>query len=442
MKNEPKNKNLLSRRRFLKGIAAGGLLLAGGAYFAKGPLYRQAVTSVRALTEDLQARFLRQLMTADAATSRVLMWQAASRLSQPQVEYRLKGQHDSLTVAAQEDFFTDDGVENLQYLARLENLPPETDYEYRLVSESHASDWHSLKTAGAKTFQCLIFPDSQSSDYSDWENLAQAAARRNPDAAFFINMGDIVDNGEDHPQWQAWFHGVDGIIDRIPFAPLMGNHETYDQNWKVRLPEAYLHYFALPDNGSRDFARYYYDFDYSDVHFMVLNSQWDETEAFKPGLLEEQKQWLQQSAAASTKRWQIVLIHKDVLQYRITKRPERKEGISGLGEAFMPLFDQLGIDVVFTAHLHTYRNRGHIRNFQRDSSGPLYILTGVAGNVRYPGLWVDHALDEKVAPQPETDNYLTLAAEENRLIIKCFLPDGQEIDQAVVEKHDHSPSLS
>ena len=30
MKNEPKNKNLLSRRRFLKGIAAGGLLLVGG----------------------------------------------------------------------------------------------------------------------------------------------------------------------------------------------------------------------------------------------------------------------------------------------------------------------------------------------------------------------------------------------------------------------------
>lgn len=99
----------------------------------------------------------------------------------------------------------------------------------------------------------------------------------------------------------------------------------------------------------------------------------------------------------------------------------------------MPLFDDLGIDVVFTAHLHTYRNRGHIRNFQRDKGGPLYILTGVAGNVRYPGLWIDHALDEKVAPQPETDNYLTLEANENRLVIKCFLPNGQEIDQAAVE---------
>ena len=55
--------------------------------------------------------------------------------------------------------------------------------------------------------------------------------------------------------------------------------------------------------------------------------------------------------------------------------------------------------------------------------------------VRYPGLWIDHALDEKVAPQPETDNYLTLEADKNRLVIKCFLPDGQEIDQTVVEKN-------
>lgn len=68
------------------------------------------------------------------------------------------------------------------------------------MSEKSASDWHSLKTAGASTFKCLIFPDSQSSDYSDWENLAQTAATLNPDAAFFINMGDIVDNGEDHTQ--------------------------------------------------------------------------------------------------------------------------------------------------------------------------------------------------------------------------------------------------
>ena len=424
----------MKRRTFIAGGLGALTLLAGGMFFAKSTWYRKAANSVRNLTGDLDAQFLRQLITADAAHSRTIMWQAEDVLANPAIEYRVKGQAEAQLVPALEDFFTDDGVKNNQYLANLQELQADTDYEYRVVTDTAASGWHTLHTAGTGEFECLLFPDSQSSDYSDWEALAQNAAQRNPQAAFFINMGDIVDNGEDHTQWQAWFHGVNGMIDRIPFVPLMGNHETYDQNWKVRLPEAYLHYFVVPENNSRDFSRYYYSFDYGDVHFMVLNSQWDETEAFKPGLMAEQLSWLREDAGRSRKKWKIVLVHKDVLQYRIHKRPERQEGISDLGRNFMPLFDELGIDIVFTAHLHTYRNRGHIKSFKRDSKGPLYILTGVAGNVRYPGLWIDHQLDEVVAPQPETDNYLTMQVTDEAITVKCFLPDGQVIDTVKVTK--------
>ena len=425
----------MKRRTFIAGGLGALGLLAGGIFWAKGTLYRKAANSMRQLTGDLDAQFLRQVITADSAHSRMLMWQAESPLVNLGIEYRIKGQEDARIVAANKDFFTDDGVTNNQYTAALTDLTADTEYEYRVAAEGAAGTWHSLHTAGEGDFQCLIFPDSQSSDYSDWEQLAQNAAQRNPEAAFFINMGDIVDNGEDHTQWQAWFHGVNGIIDRMPFVPLMGNHETYNLNWKVRLPEAYLKYFAVPDNGSANFGRYYYSYDYGDVHFIVLNSQWDETEEFKPGLRDEQVEWLQKDAAASSKKWKIVLVHKDVLQYRIHNRPERKEGISDVGEVFMPLFDELGIDIVFTAHLHTYRNRGHIQNFRRSGKGPLYILTGVAGNVRYPGLWIDHKLDEVVAPQPETDNYLTMAVKGDEITVRCFLPDGREIDTAVVQKN-------
>ena len=100
----------------------------------------------------------------------------------------------------------------------------------------------------------------------------------------------------------------------------------------------------------------------------------------------------------------------------------------------MPLFDEYGIDVVLTAHLHTYRNRGNIYNFERDKRGPLYILTGVAGNVRYPDLWANHPLDVMIAPQPETDNYMTLEATGNTLRLAAFLPDGKQIDKVEIKK--------
>ena len=100
----------------------------------------------------------------------------------------------------------------------------------------------------------------------------------------------------------------------------------------------------------------------------------------------------------------------------------------------MPEFERLGADAVFTAHLHTYRNRGRLKNFTPNETGPLYILTGVSGDVRYPGLWEDHRLDKSIAPQPETDNYLTLEVDEHNLTAKCFLPDGSEIDSTTLTK--------
>ena len=164
-----------------------------------------------------------------------------------------------------------------------------------------------------------------------------------------------------------------------------------------------------------NFSRHFYSFDFGNAHFVVLDSQWDEIKNFKSGLIDEQKIWLEKDLNSTDKTWKIIFIHKDVLQYRINGRPERLEGFSDVGEIFMPEFERLGADVVFTAHLHTYRNRGRLKNFQADETGPLYILTGLSGDVRYPGLWIDHKLDKVTAPQPETDNFLTLEVDEKIL---------------------------
>ena len=53
------------------------------------------------------------------------------------------------------------------------------------------------------------------------------AWKENQDAQFFINMGDLVDNGEDHTQWNLWFEAVENIISAIPIAPVMGNHGEF-----------------------------------------------------------------------------------------------------------------------------------------------------------------------------------------------------------------------
>lgn len=416
-------------------LCAGTAVFGGGWALAKGRSLSAIKERTAAALGQGSVCNLRQIVASDNGRARTVMWQSPASLSSPAIELAREGIEGAFDrIPATEEVFMDDGVTVYLYTAYLQGLERGAAYRYRVAAGEEKGGWSALRADDGTGFRALIFPDSQSSDYSGWKALAQNAWRRNPEAEFFVNMGDLVDNGEDHSQWNAWFDGVGGIVDAIPVAPLMGNHETYDEKWNVREPIAYLHEFALPQNGSQEYDRRYYSFDYGPVHFIVLDTQQGEEADFHPHITEVQTEWFRADAQSSRKPWKVVLMHKDPLQYRIHGRPERAEGFSDEGKVWMPLFDAEGIDLVLSAHLHTYRNRGHIKGFERSEGGPLYILTGVAGDVRYPGLWVDHALDVTIAPQPETDNYLTLDADAEMLTVRCFLPDGTKIDEAVLRK--------
>ena len=417
-------------------VALGALLLGCG----------RTADHFKAFTQT-DAFNIRQVITADSATSRTVMWQSETEEKDAFVEYRIAKTDGAKAEGAaarvkhftqkerRNETFKDNGKTSVVHTVTLQNLQPGTEYEYRLGCGDKRSDWFHLTTAQGNNFKALIFPDSQSANYKSWENVAMPAWQRNQDARFFIIMGDLVDNGEHAYQWNEWFTRIRPMITRIPVAPVMGNHETYTSDWKVRMPLAYLHYFQLPEGAPEKYRNQFYSFDYGDVHFVVLNNLMREMEQFQPDILQEQLAWFRADMEQTKKKWKIVLMHKDVLRYGfLTRKTPREEGISEEGNIFMPLFDQYGVDVVLTAHLHTYRNRGRIYNFARSDKGPLYILTGVAGDVRYPNLWKRHSLDVALAPQPETNNYMVMEADSSSLKFSCYLPDGTKVDEAVAEK--------
>lgn len=253
-------------------------------------------------------------------------------------------------------------------------------------------------------------------------------------------MGDLVDNGEQAYQWRTWLDSIKPLSARIPLAPTLGNHEMYTLDWKMREPRAYLNYFDVPSNGNTTFDRHYYSYDYGDVHYVVLDTQLyestheDNHDVHHPDLYDVQVQWLRQDLASNTKKWTVVLMHRDPFQYAFN-RPgaSRAAGFDEEGVLFMPIFDEFNVDLVLSAHLHSYRNRGHVRNFDRDASGPLYILTGIAGDARRPN-WQQHPLDVYMAPDREKNNYMTMTVTPNRLVVRAFLADGTQLDESVIEK--------
>ncbi len=378
---------------------------------------------------------LRQLVAADNKTSRTIIFQGDKKRAYS-LEWKLE-EGGSQQQAAVDSSFQDGKDEHIQYTGKLQGLAPGSRYRYRIVTPEAKGAWHSLRTDdGKKGFTALIFPDSQSSDYSGWQRLAKLAFARNPEAALAINMGDQVDNGEDGRQWQEWFKGVAPFSGQLPLATLDGNHETYTLDWKVRLPKAYLGFFDYP-LGLQGYEDQFYSFDYGPVHFTALDTNFKELEQLQPRLWEEELRWLEEDLARSQAKWKVVLMHKDIMIYGFSPesgRPPTKTRIVDIGERLMPIFEKHKVDLVLTAHLHTYRRRVPLKLSGPAPDGIPYVITGVAGSVRYAKLWGDYELDAGRAPQPETCNYLTLQASPDALLLQAFLEDGKEFDRLELKK--------
>ncbi len=378
---------------------------------------------------------VRQLVAADNRTSRTVMLEGVKGRSYSLEVQPEKGEASELPL--EDASFKDTKDEYIQFVGKLKNLRPGARYRYRIVTPEAKGAWHSLGTDDGKSgFTALIFPDSQSADYGGWQNLAKLAFARNPDAALSINMGDQVDNGEDGRQWREWFKGVAPFSAQVPLATLDGNHETYTLNWKVRLPHAYLNLFSYPESlpGYQD---QFYSFDYGPVHFAALDTNFKELENLQPRLWEDQLRWLEEDLAKSKAKWKVILMHKDIMLYGFgpeSGRPVTKPRIIDIGERLMPVFEKHKVDLVLTAHLHTYRRRQPLKLSGPAPDGIPYVLTGVAGSVRYPKLWGDCVWDAGRAPQPETCNYLTLKASEEKLLLQAFLENGQEFDRLELKK--------
>jgi hypothetical protein len=303
-------------------------------------------------------------------------------------------------------------------------------YKFRIISGERATSWQDLRTSGDGNFQMLIFADSQCEHYEVWQRTADIAAKNFPDAELVTVIGDLVDNGEADYQWRAWHLAATKLLSGKIFAPVMGNHECYGVNWLNALPTDYLNQFNLPDNGSKNFGGYFYSFDYGAAHFFVLNTQFTELDDFKPNLQSAQEYFLRRDAATVNRPWKIVLMHKDIYNYA------RDDFDADIADRFLELFDELEIDLVFTGHLHTYRNRGKIFARKKSSHGTTYILCGRAGDQKYvePNSAIDDVTFPNLSGEPES--FITLNISVDELHLTARTVDGEILDDFTIRKVD------
>lgn len=415
----------MTRRHFLQTALQSILTMGLGGLF-----------SSRAAAAADGIRHLRQTITAQPSSTRMIQWDAPTLLHGAHVELR-SGRDGHITAFVPSyTHFTIDDTEQFVYHAEIPL--PAGGGAYRVTHTAGTSDWIPLSAPHAvrTSVRALLFSDSQcGEDYSVWNDLYQAAWQRHSDADFAALVGDLTDNGESTWHWDSFFAAMEGNpspLARAPHVPVLGNHEYYSLAWTDTLPLRYLRTFDLPENGSTSFRGHYYSFDLGAVHVIVLDTQFLECGARGAALNEEQLAWLKRDAAASSAPWKIVLMHKDILAYgEYQTIQETQHGISDVGRIFMDAFDACGIDLVVTGHVHAYRRR-QIRAGQTDAQGTLYLLGGPGGDEYFDVPPEPYDLAASTNPAPS--NYLYLEADAHHLHIACEALDGTVIDTVERQK--------
>jgi len=251
----------------------------------------------------------------------------------------------------------------------LTGLKPQTDYFYQVVSRT--PDGAEVRSE-VFTFQTAVRPDSPfafvvmgdtRSSPERFGRLAKLAWGERPN--FVLNVGDVVENGENKSQWIKQFLApAAGLMARAPTYVAIGNHER-NAKW-------YYYYAGYPKPEN------YYSFDFGNAHFTIVDSNAD----LRPG--SRQYEWLARDLASSRARWKFVAHHhppysSDEDDYGDT-RVELSTRSDPRTRGLIPLYERYNVDIVWSGHIHDYERTWPIRAGKVDEKrGVIYIQTGGGG---------------------------------------------------------------
>lgn len=242
-------------------------------------------------------------------------------------------------------------------------LQPATRYLYRVGDGEHWSEWCQTQTAGSgrEPFVFVYFGDAQNDVRSHWSRVVRNAFRDAPRAAFFLHAGDLINRAEADREWGEWFEASGFIHRTLPALATPGNHEMgRGDDGGRRLSQHWRASFALPEQGPAGLEETCYAIDYQGARFVSLNSN---------EKIAEQSAWLETVLDDDSPTWKIVTFHHPV--FSSAKGRDNRE----LREAWQPLFDRCGVDLVLQGHDHTYARSPQL-TFQPGSLDEVNLTVG------------------------------------------------------------------
>ncbi|MBR3289797.1 MAG: metallophosphoesterase, partial [Clostridia bacterium] len=245
-------------------------------------------------------------------------------------------------------------VSDYAHKAALTGLDFAATYAYR-VGDTDADIWSEVgylttrdETQGAFSFVYLSDTQEDKADdtapYSFMQKALQGALAADPDAAFIVNGGDIVQCSKYLHLWRSLLNGNASVLRNLPMMPVTGNHDSI---YSVAGDHEILKHFCIDypaENNVPEFGLFY-SYNYGDVHFVVLNT---DCFASSGGALDDtQLAWLNADLAANTQPWTIVMMHRPMFAIRQVEEQANRAQL-------LELLNDAGVDLVIQAHEHLF----------------------------------------------------------------------------------------
>lgn len=374
---------------------------------------------------------------SDPSTTRNFTYFTDRRVTDGAIQYTtdVKGKTGATTVNATTQIYgttkplIDLGIwcqtgytEYSRHTVELEKLEPGTTYAYRVGSPSKGywSDWYTFTTGTADgTFEVLIASDLQSSTRSAYQRIDKIYSdilnRQFSDGLdFIINPGDVVDNARNLSQFTWFINSSDDVYASYPMVVAAGNHDAkYFEFADTANVDYYGGASANAYTGEYNYlwshfnyeltsaqtqkSGFYYSFDYSDVHFVVLNTNDIEVTENADGndtygLGKTQYEWLVKDLTDTSKKYKVVIMHKSL--YSEGSHSYDKD-VVGMRAQLTPLFAEKGVNLVLAGHDHVYNETFYLdgngnkistnANGKNEigTKGTLYVTMGTLGEKFY-----------------------------------------------------------
>ena len=343
---------------------------------------------------------------------------------------------EKYTTVKAESNLSNDGA-FVSHQATLKDLDENTKYVYRIVNDKTVSEVYNFTTKDFDgSFNFIFAGDPQigtgnvASDTEGWDKTLNYSIQKfQPN--FIMSGGDQVNTASNETEYKGYLDHEE--MTSVPQSPSIGNHDSGSTS--------YSQHFNLPNvstSGKTTAGSDYY-YVYNNTLFLNINTNNTSTA--------EHKTFLKEAIDANQDvRWKVVTFHHSI--YSVASHSV-EESILNRRNELVPVFDELGIDVVLMGHDHVYV-RSHIMKDLKvttdtsmvdtvtDPDGILYLTANSASGSKYYDIKTNINMDFVAKKdQSKKRSISNIEVSENEFKITTYLNNGNDwdvLDEFTIQK--------